>query len=325
MLDTVKPSSVATLPPPEPGTDFLHDLLEGLAKPQKEIPCKWLYDARGSQLFERITELEEYYPTRTELAIMEANVMSMAAALGPACALIEYGSGSGLKTRLLLQYLRDPAAYVPVDISAPALASAAARLAAAFPGLDLRPVCADFTQPLRLPLEHVRAKRRAVFFPGSTIGNFHKPEMVSFLREVARQAGPGGGLLIGVDLRKERSILEAAYDDRRRVTAAFDLNVLARANHELGTSFDLDAFRHESRWDERHGRVEMHLVAKWAQTVLVGGARIAFAAGESIWTECSYKYDLPEFAALSALAGWRTERVWTDERAWFSVHYLTTG
>ncbi len=305
--------------------EFLTDVLAGLSRPQKEIPCKWLYDTRGSHLFERICELDEYYPTRTELGIMESHARAMAALLGPGCTLVEYGSGSSLKTRLLLQHLASPAAYVPVDISARALADATARLARGFPELPILPVCGDFTAPLELPLSGIAARPIAVYFPGSTIGNFHKPDVVAFLRAVSRQCGPGGGLLIGVDLRKERTVLERAYDDARGVTAAFDLNVLVRANRELDADFRLDRFRHESLFDERHGRVEMHLVATVGQLVTVGGQTFRFAEGESIWTESSYKYGMREFAALAALAGWRCERTWTDERAWFSVQYLTTG
>jgi L-histidine Nalpha-methyltransferase len=302
---------------------FLADVLAGLSLPQKEIPCKWLYDARGSALFEQICDLEEYYPTRTELGILERDVRAMAALLGPSCAVIEYGAGSGLKTRLLLQHLRQPAAYVPIDISASALAATAARLARDFPELSVLPVCADFAAPVDLPLGCVAAARRVVFFPGSTIGNLHKPDVVAFLAMVARECGPGGGLLIGVDLRKERAVLERAYDDARGVTAAFDKNVHARVNRELSADFDLSRFRHEARFDDRHGRVEMHLVSEVAQVVTVAGEAFRFEPGESIWTESSYKYELREFAALAALAGWRCERTWTDERAWFSVQYLT--
>jgi L-histidine Nalpha-methyltransferase len=328
MLDGADPLLAArpvSPPAPDSRSEFLADVLAGLGRPQKEIPCKWLYDARGSLLFERICELDEYYPTRTELAIMESHARSMAALLGEGCALVEYGSGSSLKTRLLLQHLARPAAYVPVDISAPALGAATERLARAFPGLRILPVCGDFTAPHALPLADLAARRVAVYFPGSTIGNFHKPDVVAFLREIARQCGEGGGLLIGVDLRKERTVLERAYDDARGVTAAFDLNVLVRANRELEADFRLDRFRHEAPFDDRHGRVEMHLVSTVAQLVSVGGETFRFAEGESIWTESSYKYGMREFAALAALAGWRCERTWTDERAWFSVQYLTTG
>lgn len=325
MLDGADPLLEARPPARDTRAEFLADVLAGLARPQKEISCKWLYDARGSHLFERICELEEYYPTRTELGIMEGHARAMAALLGPGCALLEYGSGSSLKTRLLLHHLARPAAYVPIDISAPALAAATSRLARAFPTLRVLPVCADFTARLELPLAGLAALRRAVYFPGSTIGNFHKPEVVTFLREVGRQCGPGGGLLIGVDLRKERAVLERAYDDALGVTAAFDLNVLVRANRELDADFRCDHFRHEARFDERHGRVEMHLVSTSSQRVAVGGETFRFSEGESIWTESSYKYGTREFATLAALAGWRCEATWTDERAWFSVQYLTSG
>ncbi len=323
MLDAANPMVDVRPAAADPRAEFLADVLSGLSRPQKEIPCKWLYDARGSHLFEQICGLEEYYPTRTELGIMETDVRAMASLLGPECALIEYGSGSSLKTRLLLQHLARPCAYLPIDISAPALGDATSRLARAFPDLRILPLCADFTAPLDLPLAGVEARRRAVYFPGSTIGNFHKPEVVAFLREIARQCGPGGGLLIGVDLRKERAVLERAYDDARGVTAAFDLNLLARANRELGADFCLDRFRHEARYDERHGRVEMHLVSTVSQIVAVAGRTFPFAEGESVWTESSYKYAVNEFAALAALAGWRCQARWTDERAWFSVQYLT--
>ncbi len=310
---------------PDVRAAFLADVLSGLRQPQKQLPCKWLYDRRGSQLFERIYTLEEYYPTRTELAIMEASSAAMASLLGERCAVIEYGSGSSLKTHLLLQHLRRPAAYLPVDISGAALDEATARLRRSFPSLVIRPVCADFTGPVSLPLHGITERRRAVYFPGSTIGNFHKPEVVGFLRRIAAQCGRGGALLIGVDLRKDPAVLERAYDDAAGVTAAFALNLLARIDRELGGDFQLERFRHEPRWDERHGRVEMHLVSTVDQVVTVAGETFAFTAGESIWTESSYKYGLGEFAALAALAGWRCERTWTDARAWFSVQYFATG
>ncbi len=325
MLEGVDPLLAPRAAPRDVRAEFLADVLDGLSQEQKQIPCKWLYDARGSHLFERICELDEYYPTRTELRLMEGNVGAMASLLGRGCAVVEYGSGSSLKTRLLLQHLAEPAAYVPVDISASALLEATERLARAFPSLRIRPVCDDFTAGSTLPLDGLGESRRVVYFPGSTIGNFHKAEVVGFLRAVAAQCGRGGGLLIGVDLRKEVPILLRAYDDRRGVTAAFDLNLLVRANRELEADFRLERFRHEARWDERNGRVEMHLVSTVDQLVSVAGHTFAIRAGESIWTESSYKYGMREFAALAALAGWRCERTWTDERAWFSVQYLTTG
>ncbi|HUK66647.1 MAG TPA: L-histidine N(alpha)-methyltransferase [Anaeromyxobacteraceae bacterium] len=315
--------ALATPQPADTTFQFLADVLRGLSRPQKEIPCKWLYDARGSALFERICELDEYYPTRTELGIMENHVRTMAGLLGSGATLIEYGSGSGLKTRLLLAHLTSPFAYVPIDISASALAEATVRLHKAFPGLEIVPLCADFTVPPALPAEVSSSKRRVVYFPGSTIGNLHRPEVVALLHQIAEQCGPGGGLLIGVDLVKDRRVLEAAYDDARRVTAAFNQNLLVRANRELGADFRLDRFRHRAVFDPRHGRVEMHLVSTARQAVRVGSAVFTFEKGETIWTESSYKYGLNEFASLSGLAGWRCERTWTDERAWFSVQYLT--
>jgi dimethylhistidine N-methyltransferase len=326
MLDSVEPGLLeGTAPARNPRAEMLADVVDGLSRPQKELACKWLYDARGSSLFELICQLDEYYPTRTELGIMQSHVRSMAALLGPGCVLVEYGSGSGLKTRLLLQHLVAPAAYVPIDISEPALADATARLSRAFPALRIAPVCADFTVPVDLPPPLLAGGRRAVYFPGSTIGNFHKPEMVGFLHEVARQCGAGGALLVGVDLLKERGVLERAYDDARGVTAQFNLNLLARVNRELGADFRLDRFRHRAVFDERHGRIEMHLVSSAAQVVTVGGRAFSFQEGETIWTESSYKYSLHEFAALAALAGWRLEATWTDARAWFSVQYLVAG
>lgn len=318
----ISPTELATATGLGPERErFLSDVLDGLSRPQKELPCKWLYDERGSALFEQICELPEYYLTRTELAIMERHVRGMAEALGPGCALVEYGSGSSLKTQLLLGHLRAPAAYLPVDISPEALAGAADRLGRRFPGLPIVPVCADFTAPLALPVVP-GARRRAVYFPGSTIGNFHKIDAVSFLSRIRAECGRGGALLLGADLLKDRKTLLAAYDDARGVTAAFDLNLLVRANRELGADFRLEAWKHEARFDDRYGRVEMHLVSRAAQRVTVGGRTFAFHPGETIFTESSYKYGLPELQALAAIAGFRTEACWSDPRAFFAVLLL---
>ena len=295
----------------------------GLAAPRKTLPCKWLYDARGSALFERICELPEYYPTRTELAILEAHADEIAAQLGARCLLVEYGSGSSRKTRLLLDRLVEPAGYVPIDISPSALAASVRALAAAYPGLELLPVCADYAEPIALPRPRRRVERRAVFFPGSTIGNFTPPEARRFLARLAQVAGPGGGVLIGADLRKDPALLEAAYDDAQGVTAAFDRNLLVRINRELGADFPVERFQHRSVWNEAEGRVEMHLVALDACVVTVAGRRFAFAAGETIHTENAYKYTLDGFAALAAGAGLAVRRVWSDPRGWFSVQWLT--
>lgn len=294
----------------------------GLAAPRKTLPCKWLYDAHGSALFERICELPEYYPTRTELGILEAHAGEMARRLGDRCLLVEYGSGSSRKTRLLLDRLEAPAGYVPIDISRAALTASARALAAAYPSLEVLPVCADYGEPLALPRPRRSARRRAVFFPGSTIGNFTPPDAQRFLARMAQVAGAGGGILIGADLRKDPAILEAAYDDAAGVTAAFDRNLLVRINRELAADFPVERFRHEAVWNDGEGRVEMHLVSLDARTVTVAGRRFAFAAGESIHTENSYKYTLPGFAALAAGAGLAVRRVWTDPRGWFSVQWL---
>jgi dimethylhistidine N-methyltransferase len=301
---------------------FCIDVLAGLSRARKTLPCKYLYDERGSALFERICELDEYYPTRTELAILAAYADEMAERLGARCLLVEYGSGSGRKTRLLLDHLCEPAGYVPIDISSEALAASARALAADYPGLEVLPVCADYTEPLELPRPARPAARRGVFFPGSTIGNFTPLEAQRFLGRMARVAGVGGGMLIGVDLRKDRSVLEPAYDDALGVTAAFNKNLLARINRELGADFELDRFRHLARWNAAAGRVEMHLVSEVEQRVRVADAEFRFAAGETIHTENSYKYALDEFAALAAQAGLAVRRVWTDRDAMFSVQYL---
>jgi dimethylhistidine N-methyltransferase len=294
----------------------------GLAAARKTLPCKWLYDARGSALFERICELPEYYPTRTELGILEAHAGEMAARMGARCLLVEYGSGSSRKTRLLLDRLEAPAGYVPVDISRAALAESARALSAAYPELEVLPVCADYAEPVELPRPRRPPARRAVFFPGSTIGNFTPPEAQRFLARMSRVAGPEGGILIGADLRKAPAILEAAYDDAAGVTAAFDRNLLVRLNRELGADFPVERFRHRSMWNEAEGRVEMHLESLDDREVAVAGRRFAFRAGETIHTENSYKYTLAGFAGLAAGAGLAVRRVWTDPREWFSVQWL---
>ena len=302
---------------------FRDEVWAGLATPQKTLPCKYFYDERGSALFESICDLPEYYPTRTELSIMETHAPAMASLLGERCLLVEYGSGSSRKTRLLLDRLRDAAGYVPIDISRAALSESARSLAAAYPAIEVLPVCADYTEPFELPRPRVTAARRGVYFPGSTIGNFTPPHAQRFLARMARVAGPRGAVLIGVDLKKERATLERAYDDAAGVTAAFNQNLLVRINRELGGTFDVARFRHLARWDEHAGRVEMHLASAVAQTVRVAGRPFWFAAGETIHTENSYKYDLGNFAALAAGAGLAVREIWTDEKRRFSVQYLT--
>jgi dimethylhistidine N-methyltransferase len=307
--------------PPEVG-QFYKDVLRGLRAPQKELPCKYFYDERGSQLFDQICELDEYYLTRTELGILRANARALADRLGRDCLLIEFGSGSGLKTQVLLDHLVEPAAYLPVDIAHPHLGRSVLALARRYPDLEVRPVCADFTERIELPRCTRRARRRVIFFPGSTIGNFGPEAATDLLRGIAALGGPGVGLLIGVDLEKNASLLEPAYNDRQGVTAAFNVNLLARINRELGADFPLLGFRHHAFYNQSLGRVEMHLISNHALTVQIGDVSVAFEAGESIRTECSYKYSLEQFHHLAANAGLRVVDVWTDDRGLFSVQYL---
>jgi L-histidine Nalpha-methyltransferase len=307
---------------PELGS-FREEVLCGLGKPQKELPSKFFYDEQGSQLFEQICALDEYYPTRIELGIMRDHAGEMAAVLGQQCLLVEYGSGSSTKTRLLLDHLLQPAAYVPIDISKEHLIQAAMALAAAYPELEVLPVCADYTTDFELPMPTAPAARRVVYYPGSTIGNFDREPALRFLRHIAGVCGQGGGLLIGADLRKDPGKLHHAYNDWEGVTAAFNLNLLVRINRELGADFQLDRFRHYAFYNPREGRVEMHLVSLSKQSVHVGEAAFSFEIGESIWTESSYKYRLDEFAAMAGAAGFAVEQVWMDPQELFSVHYLT--
>ena len=327
MTPEAPPDVPFAAPPPA----FLRDVLDGLSRPQKRLPAKYFYDARGSQLFDRITELEAYYPTRTELGILERHADEIAGLLGDGAVLVEYGSGSSRKTRVLLDRL-DLAAYVPIDISEEHLHRTAEALRAAYPGLDVRPVAADYTGPFAIPDDPAQRRHRTVFFPGSTIGNFSREEAEGFLRQIAGVVGPGGGLLIGVDLKKDRGVLERAYNDPEGVTAAFNLNVLARINRELGGRFDLTAFRHRAHYNAEAGRIEMHLESLRPQRVRVtpagdaaDGYAFDFAAGETIHTEDSHKYAPAEFAALAGRAGWAVRRVWTDDAGLFSVQYLEAG
>jgi len=297
---------------------FAEDVVRGLSAARKTLSPKWLYDARGSALYELICEQPEYYPPRIETGLLERYGRELAAAIGPDALVFEYGAGSARKTALLVAALTRPAAYVPVDISREALAGAAETLGRQFPRLPIRPVVADFAGPVALPLD-APCSRRVAFFPGSTIGNLDPPEAVAFLRRMAVQAGRGGALVIGVDLPKDEGTLVRAYDDARGVTAAFDLNLLARINRELEGDFPLSAFRHLAHWDARLSRIEMHLEAREPLVAHAAGAAFVFEAGETIHTENAYKWEPRAFDALAAIAGWRTERTWTDERAWFAV------
>ena len=301
---------------------FLDDVLAGLAAAPKALPPKYFYDARGCALFEAICELPEYYPTRVELALMADHAQAMAAQLPSGCTLIEFGSGASRKTEALLQTLR-PEVYVPVDIAIEALRDSTARLAVKFPQLRMTAVCADYMQPLQAPaLAQLSGKRRVIYFPGSTIGNLTPEEARTFLRRGGRLAGVGGAMLIGVDLKKDPQALHAAYNDAQGVTAEFNLNLLRRINRELAADFDLDCFRHIAFYNAVAGRIEMHLESVRAQTVTVGGRTFAFAAGERIHTENSYKYSVAEFQRLAQDAGFRPQQAWVDSGQRFAVHLL---
>lgn len=300
--------------------DFSRAVIEGLGRPDKSLPCRYFYDAEGSALFEAITDLPEYYPTRTETAVLAEHAREMAANTPKGAVLVEFGSGSSRKTEILLAAMRDLAAYVPIDVSGDALAEAKERLRTRFPKLRVIPVTGDFGAPLRLPsdLEHAP---RVGFFPGSTIGNF-TPEEACDLLALMRLQLAGGSLIIGFDLRKDLSVLLPAYNDAAGVTAAFNLNLLARINRELGGDFDMRAFRHEAVWNQAASRIEMHLVSRKAQEVCAAGRRFHFAEGERIHTESSHKYEAQAFARLAEKAGWRVAREWRDPRGWFCIQEL---
>ena len=299
------------------------EVCAGLRHVPKRLPSKYFYDARGSELFERICEQPEYYLTRVELALMQERLHDIAGAVGSGVQLIELGSGSGLKTRLLLSALPNCVSYVPIDISESALADSVRVLEHEFPRIAVQPVCADFTLPLARPRPHPAARRRVLYFPGSTIGNFDTRGAVGLLRRMHALVGPGGAALIGVDLKKETATLEAAYNDRAGVTAEFTLNMLERFNRELGADFDLAAFRHRARYNPMAGRIETHLVSLREQEVRIDGQRFPFAVDEPTLVEYSCKYSVPEFVRLAVRAGWRSARIWTDAERRFSIHFLT--
>ncbi len=299
---------------------FVAAVHTGLSAPQKRLPTEFLYDDRGSALFDDICEVPEYYLTRTELGIMRAHVAQMAADIGPDASVIEYGSGSSTKTRLLLEAMVRPRAYVPVDISRGHLETVCAQLRLEYPALVIAPVVADFTRPFELPM--LLAGPRVAYFPGSTIGNFEPVAASALLRRMGQQVGPDGCVLIGADLRKSLAVLEPAYDDAAGVTAAFNLNLLVRVNRELSGDLDPSRFRHRAYYDTEHGRIVMTLVSTCAQRANVAGRRFDFDRDEVIITEYSHKYTLDGFAGLAADAGLAVAQVWTDNAQWFSVQRL---
>jgi dimethylhistidine N-methyltransferase len=303
--------------------EFARAVIDGLSRPQKALPCRYFYDARGSALFEEITRLPEYYPTRTETAILAANAAAIVEGITEGSVLVEFGSGSSLKTEILLDRLPRIAAYVSIDVSHSALAEAERRLVARFPTLDVRPIIGNFARPVALPAEFATCAKTG-FFPGSTIGNQTPAEAQRLLRAFRDMLSPDGRLIIGVDLKKDERTLLLAYNDAAGVTAAFNLNLLARINREIGPAFDLEAFRHQAIYNPRDGRIEMYLVSTRRQEVTLLGRRFRFHAGETIHTENSYKYSLAQFQDLARSADWLTRRVWTDADHLFSVHELVS-
>ena len=301
---------------------FYRDVVEGLSQQTKTLPCKYFYDHRGSQLFDQICELDEYYPTRTELAIIQQHAGEMAEQIGPEVMLIEYGSGSSIKTRILLDHLIAPVAYVPVDISRKHLQQTANELARRYPDIEILPVCADFTEDFQLPVAQRTPSHVAVYFPGSTIGNFAPEAGQAMLQRLVGLCGCGGGLLIGIDLQKDLDVIKAAYNDAQGVTAAFNLNLLHRINRELDTDIDVDSFEHAAVYDQERNRIEMQLRSCAEQTIRIGQHEFDLAAGEPIVTEHSHKYTIERFAKLAAAAGLTLRRAWTDERDYFAVLHL---
>ncbi len=310
-------------PQAEEASAFEIDVLAGLSATPKRVPAKYFYDGAGSLLFERITELPEYYPTRCEMQILRAHARDIAKLVPAGAALVEFGSGSSKKARIMLRALPKLAAYVPVDICGEMIEQEALELRPDFPGLKVLPVTADITQTFALPESARAAPVRVGFFPGSTIGNFEPHEAAAFLRNAAHILGAGATLIVGADLIKPMEVLNAAYNDAAGVTAKFNLNLLVRINRELRGTFKLDTFEHHAFYNREHHRIEMHLASLKRQKVKVAGETIEFRAGETIHTENSYKYSIESLGALARGAGWQPSGVWADEREYFSIQAFT--
>lgn len=323
--DGPKPTRPDELPSDPSTLAFLNDVVMGLSDTPKRLPPKWFYDAVGARLFEDICETPEYYPTKTETAILQASAGDIADELGIGAVLVEFGSGSMNKVRIILDHLDAPAAFVAIDISAAQLMAEADELDRAYPGLSVHTIAKDFTKPVDWPQDIAPSGRRCVFFPGSTIGNFHPFDALNLLSRMAATVDVGGALLIGVDLKKDVATLEAAYNDAAGVTARFNMNVFARINRELGGDIDLDAFRHAAHYNAEIGSIEMHLESLIEQTITVGGHAFHFAAGETVHTENSFKYSIDEFAQLAAQAGLGLARSWTDADDRFAVLLFDVG
>lgn len=300
---------------------MLKEVLHGLRKSQKKLPSKFFYDERGSQLFEQITRLDEYYPTRTEMAIMRENMPEIIRQIGSETVLVELGSGSSEKTKLLLDHLSHVIAYIPVEISEKFLSSVAGHLREKYPDLSIKPVHTDYTQPFQVPDIEQPYNHFVVFYPGSTIGNFRPGQARQFLATISDMMDPGGSMLIGVDLKKDKTVLETAYNDKQGLTARFNKNILRHINRELDADFSLNKFEHSAIYNEEKGRIEMHLVSKTDHEVMVADEQFHFAKDESIHTENSYKYSLIEFEELVS-DSFTVKNVWTDQHNYFSVQYL---
>lgn len=306
-----------------PANDFRQEVLEGLSDRPRHIPPKYFYDARGSQLFDAICEQPEYYPTRTEISLLEYYARDIAEHIGPDCVLVELGSGASKKARILFEALK-PSGYMGVDISREFLLGATEKLACEYPWLEVHAVCADFSQLLQIPASH-HEKHLVAFYPGSSIGNFDPDDAVTFMEQVGQMLGSGGKFLIGVDLKKDNNILHAAYNDAAGITAQFNLNLLKRMQDELGAEYEPNAFAHEAFYNETDGRIEMHLVSTRNTQLIIDGKRFQFHLGDSIHTENSYKYSIDEFQQLAEHAGFDVEKVWTDRKQYFSLQLLTVS
>ncbi|QAY95665.1 L-histidine N(alpha)-methyltransferase [Methylovirgula ligni] len=303
---------------------FRADVIAGLSQRQKTLPSRWLYDDRGCELFEAITHLDEYYPTRTETAILAENAREIADFCGAQAVVLEYGAGAARKTEILLEALAAPRLYVPIDIAADFVMETSTRVRDRFPGLKVQPIAADFTSDFNIPVT-VPARQRVAFFPGSTIGNLNEAETNGFLRRMRHHVGALGRAIIGADLKKDVATLIAAYDDGAGVTARFNLNLLARINRELAGSFRLDQFVHEARWNDAESAIEMHLVSLKRQSATVAGQSFQFRAGETIHTESSRKYTLDGFAKLATNNGWQASKIWADAERRFALFGLSCG
>ena len=320
-LTAIEPSSAV----PPAASDLLADIIAGLSSDPRTLPSKYFYDERGAALFQKICELPEYYITRTEIDILDRYRAEIASQLGPNIELIGLGTGAGTKTRILVEALLTPAAYIPVDISEKQLRKSSALFRKIFPNLEVLPVCADYLQAVTLPSPRHKAARNVVYFPGSTIGNFEPKEALEFLCRIANVSGRGGGLLIGVDLQKDQNVIEAAYNDKAGVTAEFNLNLLAHINRETGANFDLSRWQHRAIYNAEAGRIEMYLISATDQTVCIQDREFRFRASEKILTEHSYKHAPEGFIALARQAGFDFVKLWTDDARLFGVFYFVTA